>query len=284
MTSKMSLALFLAFLALDDWSAGEDQSRHAEPAAPATGEIGDEEFLLAVDERTARDIDDAVARLGSADFHSRQEGKATLLEIGAPAFARLREVYHETDDLETRLLIEEIIYRGYLNHHVYGRNGFLGIAQSPFPFTFTIRGADGNPMERRGIGVRRVIADTAAERCGLMEEDIIIGVDGKAFGPIYDIDGTTFPEYVRLKGPGTPINLLLVREGELLEMEAILGRRPERYYDYTQPELLIPLNEAKDHFPRWWQKNMKAPQSAKASSARPSESSSAEAEGKPQSR
>lgn len=281
MTSTMSLAMFLALFALPDQFAGEDPSRRAEPTARADDESGDEEFHLAVDERMAKDIDNAVARLHSADFHTRQEGKATLIEIGARAFARLREAYHKTDDLETQLLIEEIIYRGYLNYHVYDRNGFLGISQSPFPFTFTIRDADGEPIERRGIGVRSVIADTAADRYGLMEEDIIIGVDGKAFGPIYDLDGTTFPEYIRLKGPGTPIDLLIVREGELLEVEARLGRRPARYYDYTQPELLMALNDAKERFRRWWQDNMKVPHSTQDSSAQPSGPHSTEAKDKP---
>jgi hypothetical protein len=281
MTSTMNLAMFLALFALADPPAGEDRSRRSEPTTRAAGEIGDEEFHLTVDERTARDIDDAVARLHSADFHTRQEGKATLMEIGARAFARLREVYHKTDDFETQLLIEELIYQGYLNYHVYDRNGFLGISQSPFPFTFTLRGPDGEPIERRGIGVRSVIADTAAERYGLMEEDVIIGVDGKAFGPIHDIDGAAFSEYVRLKGPGAPIDLLVVRQGDILEVEARLGRRPERYYDYTQPDLLTALNEAKERFPRWWQEDMKVPQSAHDSSAKPSKSPSAEPEDKP---
>jgi len=74
------------------------------------------------------------------------------------------------------------------------------------------------------IRVTQVVADSAAQKADLRINDLIAGLDGK-----YWHDGlatTPFAEIIRQKKPKSKVALKVLREGELIDLEVILGKRP----------------------------------------------------------
>ena len=121
--------------------------------------ITDEEFRLHVDPPTAARIEQLILKLGSPDYKQRVEGTTDLLVIGAPAFAKLREAYDDTDDFEIRSRIEAIVRRAYVDHYVFDRMGFLGISQNT---QHTPTHADDSRITKGHVGIEivRVIENT----------------------------------------------------------------------------------------------------------------------------
>jgi serine protease Do len=90
--------------------------------------------------------------------------------------------------------------------------------------------------------IRTVQAETAAAAAGLAAEDVILGLDGEEF--------PTRRELISALGtrrPGTPVVLRIERDGQELELDAVLraDRRAERS---TQEALWGPLSEVRTGF------------------------------------
>ena len=220
--------------------------------------VSDEEFRLPLDPTAAESADELIPKLGSPSYKEREEATAGLIEIGAPAFSKLRAAYLGAANLEVLLRIERIVRTAYLNHHVYDRSGFLGINLQPY-----VAGMDDNPRLPAGsVGVKvgRVIAGTAAERVGMLADDVIFEVDG---APIQGEGGQVvenFSAIIRDRGPGGKMNLTVMRGAQEIPMLVTIGRCPE---EIARSGTVRAVSEnhykASAKFPKWWDKYFLGP-------------------------
>jgi len=220
--------------------------------------LTDEEFHLPLDPTAANSADELIPRLGSPSYKEREEATAGLIEIGAPAFARLRSAYHATQNLEVLLRIEHIVRTSYLNHHVYDRSGFLGINLQTYSAS-----AEENPRLPAGtVGVKvgRVIPNTAAERAGMQADDVIFEVDGAPLTGEGAQVVENFSAMIRARGPGGKMNLNILRGSQEIPMLITIGRCPE---DIAKLGTVRAVSEnhfrATARFPKWWAKYFAPP-------------------------
>ncbi len=250
-------AIWLA-ISLCSASANSQPAKELSPpaevgAAPAPSN----EFDLPIDPTASASADELIGRLGSPLFQERERATEGLIEIGAPAFAKLRAAYRATDDLEVRVRIERIVRTAYLNHHVYDRSGFLGINLQAY-----VANLEEHPLLPKGtVGVRigRVIPQTAAERAGLLEGDIIFEVDGE---PIRGEGGEvveTFSATIRTRGPGGKMKLTILRAVQRIPVDVTIGRCPEQVArEGSVRQVSENHYKAMSRFPQWWESNFLA--------------------------
>jgi hypothetical protein len=220
--------------------------------------ISDEEFRVPISEKLAGEVEQLLDDLSSPQYAIREAATARLIDIGVPAFAQLRDAFRAANDLETRLRIERIVQDAYLASQVYDQNAFLGISQRPVRLDEL--GDHHLPKGSVGIKIAQVIEDTAAEEAGLQAEDVIIALDGQPFTPKTAQPTQEFGEAIRLRRPGTPLTLTILRNGRQLEVTAVLRARPRSYYDERQGFVAVMLAEAKQRFRIWWQMHFRDPE------------------------
>lgn len=215
--------------------------------------VSDEEFSLPLDKTAADSADQLIPMLGSPSYKEREEATAGLIEIGAPAFAKLRAAYHGTSNLEVLLRIERIVRTAYLNHHVYDRSGFLGINLQSY--IASMEEKPRLPAGSVGVKVGRVIPGTAAERAGMTVDDVIFEVDG---APIQGVGAEVvenFSAIIRDRGPGGKMNLTVLRGEQEIPMLVTIGRCPE---EIARQGTVRAVSEnhfkATARFPKWWDK------------------------------
>jgi hypothetical protein len=225
-----------------------------------------EEFSLPVGTELAERIDGMISRLGSPKYKEREDATTGLIEIGAPAFARLRRAYRATDQLEVRLRIERIVYAAYLDYHLFDRNGFLGISQEPVP---RLHEDDPRiPEGHFGVQVREVIAGTAADEAGIEAGDIIIALEGRPLAGERVKAAASFGEAIRVLGPGTRVKVTVLRRAAQLEIEAVLDKRPRVYYENQEVVSLL-LAEVRDRFASWWTTHFRDQPAGRANEGEP---------------
>ena len=215
------------------------------------GPITDDEFRLRLDEESAKRVDGWIAQLGSPDYQRREQATRALTDFGAQAMSKLREAYHASDDLETRLRIEQIVRTAYVNYHVLDHHGFLGISMSAR--TPDLRGVPGLPQGTVGVSVANVIADTGAQRAGVQKNDVIIAVDGRALKGAGLEVRNSLSATIRSHRPGTTIELTAVRNARILKIEAILRRPSEATAREGRVMVVSDLyRQAAERFGTWW--------------------------------
>jgi len=227
--------------------------------------ITDALFKLPVDDRTAVEIDRVVVQLGSADYASRETASEALLSIGATAFARLRDTYRTSDDLEVRLRIERIVKMSYLTHHVFSKTGFLGMQRGR---TFPSHADDPRiPEGSYGVVIDRVLPNTGAERAGLQVGDVIFELDGAPLEGSGDDLFLNFSAIIRKTGPGEQLKLTILRPGDgVFEVTATLGPVQQDSFATVagMNEIIPAVNE---RFAIWWERFFKG--ASASASARP---------------
>lgn len=222
------------------WATDGDQS---------AGAFSDEEFRLPLDDKTAEEVDELMELLGSPVYREREAATTRLAEIGVATFAKLRQAYSLTDDVEVRLRIEALVYRGFLDFRVFNRNGFLGIQQELSALT---HGDDPRIGQGQlGIRIKKVIPDTAAAKAKIKKGDVIVQLNGEPLRVQDEQPTVLFGEQLRKMGPGTRIKLRVLRSSKTLEIEATLGRRLKEYYIRRSTSRDI-LYEARGNFEPWW--------------------------------
>jgi membrane-associated protease RseP (regulator of RpoE activity) len=77
--------------------------------------------------------------------------------------------------------------------------------------------------ERSAVRVTGVIDGTAAEKAGVQEDDLILGIDGRAFDGAYGIR-----EALEEHAPGDAVTLQIERDGQAMELSANLGAQTEK--------------------------------------------------------
>jgi len=215
--------------------------------------LNDHEFHLPLDAAATARVDALILQLRSPAYPEREGATAELIEIGAPAFARLREAFQSTDDLEVKLRIEQIVTRAYLNRHVFNRFGFLGIRRSARQPSVTHEEDERIPEGCIGIVVEFVIEDTGAARAGVESGDVIVRLHG---APIKGNDDTAwgaFAETIRESGAGAVVPLTVLRKDEVLELEATLGGAPREGVNQVMGLREI-YPAARQNLEAWWDK------------------------------
>ena len=91
-------------------------------------------------------------------------------------------------------------------------SGFLGV-----------QGAQAEAEDRNGVEITNVIEGTAADRAGIQVGDVIVFFDGVAVESMGELSAQ-----VRAHRPGDSVTVVLVRDGEQISVELILGERTEQ--------------------------------------------------------
>lgn len=232
------------------------------PEAPLT----DEEFRLPLDDQTAAEVDRLISQLNAPKHADREKASQRLVEIGAPAFAKLRDAYAQSDDLEAKLRIESAVRTSYLNRYVFDKYGFLGVQlQAVDPKVQ--KGGKPVPMEN-SLQIGRVIADTGASRAGLQAEDIVLAMNGAPVVGSGQDAVARFSATIRTYPPGTKIRLNIERNGNPMVIDAVVGRCPEESARARTVGFWQEYGKVSERFHEWWTKYF-APSSNLADNGQP---------------
>ncbi len=87
--------------------------------------------------------------------------------------------------------------------------GYMGV---------TIMQAD----DGKGLGVTSITSGGPAEKAGLKADDLILKLNGRDVGEVQD-----FVHRIKSTLPGTPIALLIIRDGNVQKIKVTLGVRPK---------------------------------------------------------
>ncbi len=247
----MQITRWIALISLEAFvvqawgQAATDERLEAQQLGPLT----DEEFRLPIDPATEAEVTRLLPLLNAPSFTEREQATQRLLDIGAPAFAKLREAYHQAEYLEERLRIEKVVRSAYVNYHVLDRNGFLGVSMDT-SMQRPVKGPNSTESET-GLRIGQVTADTGAARAGLRSGDVILALNGK---PFQSGENDQFSQSIRQFRPGTVVRLTILRDSQRLTIEPTLGRCPEEVLKRSRVLFRDDYLKAAERFPEWWYK------------------------------
>lgn len=104
-----------------------------------------------------------------------------------------------------------------LRQHGRIKRGYLGVSTQPVPLPEAVAGIAGQPSGLMVIGVEK---DSPAERGGLLQGDVVIGLAGQRVARIEDLQTALGPQTV---GQAVPVRL--VRGGQISEISVTVGER-----------------------------------------------------------
>ena len=201
-----------------------------------------------------------LANLKSESFLTRESAQAELLAWARPQLeAAIEELYRYSkvaDDPEVRDRCLAVLRDLVNDEYQKDGEGYIGIRMME-----EIATVPGDPNPRSVIRVIQVMPDTAAQRAGLQINDLIAGLGDQVWR-----EGTVtllFGEKIRQYKPNTKITLKLLRNGNLMDLEVTLGKRPlfadNLLFDAQQVDLQAAEKAAKDAYFRRWLDRRKAP-------------------------
>lgn len=286
MQSKLILTLVVWLSAASSVAWCQNTATATKPPVRRVEPLTEEVFHLPVGDALQQEIDDLVTKLGSPNHGAREVSSERLVEIGLQTFGRLRRAYHDADDLEVRLRVEGIVRQAFLNHHVYDRNGFLGITmrahvhgQRPVVARRNARGRANrgranpqrpgyNPVEipadESGVDVQTVVPDSGAARGGIKPDDVIVAANGKALTGQGNalLESLSFP--IRSRPPGAVLTVTVYRRIDTTKREkkvltVTLGRCPKDTAALGNVRGTSGLlREMSAEFPGWWSEHVGA--------------------------
>jgi len=191
-----------------------------------------------------------VARLASGNFAEREQAAHRLLDLSTSATDTLARVYQQTDDYEVRLRIQEIVEDRFFQERLFNHMGFLGVGPQ-------VVGPAEDPRvaaDHTGVLLSRVVEDSAAERAGLRENDLITEVEGQPLPG--DLSSGGFSRMIRDTGAGQPLRLTVFRDDAAFTVEVVLGTRPlEYYFQQDDSTNLERLEQTIREFPVWFREH-----------------------------
>lgn len=167
--------------------------------------------------------DSILLNLSSEDFRKRESAQDELLvwarDQREPAIEELFRQTRLAGNPEVRErcmdVLRELINEDYLRDG----KGYVGIRMQD-----EIAKIPGDPKPRSVIRVTLVMPDSAAELAGLQVNDLIAGLADQVW--YQGLASMPFGEKVRDMKPETKIKLKILRNGNLMDFEVKLGRRP----------------------------------------------------------
>ena len=194
-----------------------------------------------------------LAELASEDFRTREEAQAAILawarQHPAGAIDLLYDRSLHADDPEVRerclAVLRELVNDQYLREG----EGYIGIRMLE-----EVAVVPGDAKPRGVIRVTQVMPDSAAAKAGLRVNDLSAGIEDKIWRNAPAM--RPFSEAVRQYKPGSRVRLKVVREGALIEVPVVLGRRPvfadNPFLDERQVDLEAAEKAAREgYFQRW---------------------------------
>lgn len=195
------------------------------------------------------------ANLRSEEFRKRESAQAELLawarEQREPAIDELFRQSRVADDPEVRERCVGVLRELVNDQFMKEGEGFLGISMQ---LVNEIVNFPGDPKPRVAVKVLQVLPDSAAQKAGLQFNDLIVGLGDVAWyeGIAYDL----FRERIRQMKPDTKIDLKIMRNGNAMDVEVRLGRRPlladNPFMGGSQDEIEAAERAAKDAYFRRW--------------------------------
>lgn len=193
----------------------------------------------------------ALAGLSSQQFREREGAQVEVYGWAraqpGPAMDELLRQSRVADDPEVRErclgVLRTLIVDEYLNEG----EGYIGIGLKD-----EISDVPGEPKPLGVIRVTRVQADSPAERAGIRQNDLIVGINGEVWPYIL------FQANVRLMKPNAKVELKILRDGEFVELKVTLVRRPLS----ADPQIFDPEameRAAKEAYFRRWLSLRKSP-------------------------
>jgi hypothetical protein len=162
------------------------------------------------------------AALGSAEWTDREAAQKALAELGPDVLTALDERLPDITDPEILRRLERV-YRRWVSQERYAgddlRPGFLGIQLSD-----VVKDDPRMGERENGIRVMGVVPDTAAERGGLNDGDLIVSLNGTRFLGDYNTDH--FRNRIQRIGAGGAVRMGLWRDQAYLELDLVLGAPP----------------------------------------------------------
>ncbi len=104
-----------------------------------------------------------------------------------------------------------------LRQHGHVRRGFLGISSQPVPLADSLAAQAGQPAGLMVIGVEK---DSPAEKGGLLQGDVLIGLGDQRLTEVEALQAALGPNTV-----GQPVRVRVVRGGQIIEVSVVVGER-----------------------------------------------------------
>lgn len=160
---------------------------------------------------------------------------------------------HEDPEVRERCIavLRELVSDEYLKEG----EGFLGIRMQDEKAL-----VPGEQKPRSVIRVIQVVEDSAAQKAGVKLNDLITGLDGKA----WQDEAALMPlmNHIRQLKPGNQVLLKILRDGEMMDLPVKLGRRPlladNPFLDQRQVDVEAVERAAKEAYFRRWLERRKA--------------------------
>lgn len=191
--------------------------------------------------------------LKSEDFHKREEAQAELVAWARrQPEAAMDELFRQSrmaDDPEVRerclAILRELVNDEYLKEG----EGYIGIRMRD-----EVAAVPGDPKPRGVIRVVEVVPNSAASHAGLQINDLIVGLNDLVWRE--GAASLPFSERIRQLKPNSNIELKVLRNGNLMDLNVKLGRRPiladNPFLEDRPADLEAAERAAKDaHFRRW---------------------------------
>jgi hypothetical protein len=200
-----------------------------------------------------------LGELESEDFKTRENAQAAILAWARQNPQQAMDLLYEhslhADEPEVRERCLDVLRALVNDEYLREGEGYLGIRMLD---ESTV--VPGDPKPRSVIRVLQVVPDSAAAKAGLRVNDLIAGIEDQTW------QGTPamrpFSEAVRQYKPGTRLTLKVVREGALIDLPVVLGRRPlfadNPFLDQRQLDLEAAEKAASEAYFRRWMELRKA--------------------------
>jgi PDZ domain len=160
-----------------------------------------------------------LSSLGSRQFREREIAQVELLDWAraqpVPVIEDLLKKSRVADDPEVRERCLSVLRALVTDEYLKEGEGYIGIGLKD-----EISDVPGEPKPRGVIRVMQVQNGTPAERAGIRQNDLIVGINGEVWQEVL------FRENVRMMKPNTQVDLKILRDGGLVDLKVTLGRRP----------------------------------------------------------
>ena len=249
MTTLVKSTVFAAMVV---WAIGLAAGADPQSAAPGVSPASQPEL-------SADQLRTLVSQLGDRSYHVREAATQRLGQADFRSADRLIPLYKNLTQPEQKLRLRTAVERMFIAAKRSGDQpeGFVGVGH--ILVYLDQRDAKGNTRQRVAAWVNNVMPGSPGERAGLVNDDMIIAVDGK---PLDEHADSAFATRVRRLAPGTKIELTVQRGDD--EKKIVVKLDDRRRYATTED-----LAAWQDEFAAIWRQKFDPTEPAAESDMQP---------------